>query len=848
MSLLSFQSRRAFATFPAKKTLMTMFFLTSFTIGYSQSKLKSKHISSEKRIDHIIRQLTLEEKIRMCSGVLSDEAFSGIKRLGIPKVKCSDGPRGPNRGGVATAFPSGLSFGASWDPKLVEKAGNVLGIETRAKGIGVLLGPGINIDRDPLNGRFFEYYTEDPFLNSAITVAAVKGIQAEGVAACLKHFACNNREDNRNFYMSMVDDRTLNEIYLPAFKAAVQKADVMTIMTSANGVNGEFVSDSKKMLNDILKKLWGFKGFTLTDWLQTRSTEKAALAGLDISMPGGDDCGFGKQLLTAVQQGRVPVAVIDDKVRRILRVYARLGYLDPAKATNKIKVDTIANEKVAREVAEQGMVLLKNEHKVLPLQAGKLHNVLVIGPNADKLLCYPGAGGSSGIRGLYEITPLKGIRNFLGADKVTYMSTEDLGGFQVVPQDAILNSDGSKGFKAEYFIKGDGKPVLKRVDSTIDFMWEMRSPDPKIKPDSFKKAVYDAKLIPPMDGKYTLKLIVNGSANMYHGDLNGEHLAFNDSQQTLNITYTSVILKKGEPYEITIEYQKQPGDAAIRLEWELPEAPAEKLAALDKQASAADAVIYVAGIDNSMDTEGRDRNDINFPGAQENLLNHLAKLNKNLVTVLINGSPLQLGGWLPNVPAVLEAWYPGMESGTAIANILFGKTNPSGKLPFSWPKRLEDAPCKVLGSENNDYVYYTDSLMVGYRYYDTKNRAPEFPFGFGLSYSEYKYSNMVISKAGGRIKGTITVKNVGAMDGSEVVQVYVKPLHPSVARPVHELKAFKKEFIKSGESKSIGFDLGPDAFSYYDVKSQSWKVDNGNYIIEAGASSRDIRASKTIHY
>jgi beta-glucosidase len=848
MHLSTYKPLFSFFSVHFKRIVLTSLIVSMLFTGYAQSKGKNNESSSEKKIDNIIKQLTLEEKIGMCSGVTSEEAFRGVKRLGIPDIKCSDGPRGPNRDGSATAFPSGISLGSSWDPALVEKAGKVMGKETRAKGIGVLLAPGMNILRDPLNGRFFEYYTEDPFLNSAIAAAAVKGIQEEGVAACIKHYACNNREDNRNFYMSMVDDRTLHEIYLPAFKAAVQKGGALTAMTSANGVNDEFVSDSKKMLNDILKKEFGFKGFVMTDWLQTRSTEKAALAGLDISMPGGDDCGFGKPLLEAVKQGRVPISVIDDKVRRILRVYEKLGYLGTRKEADKSQLNTTANQVVELETAEQGMVLLKNKENVLPLQADKIHKVLVIGPNADKHLCYPGAGGSSGISAPFEITPLKGITNYLGADKVKYMPSEDLGGFQVIPEEDILNADGTKGFRSEYFVNGEKDPVLNRVDKTLDFMWEMKSPDPKIKPDDFRKATYTAKLIPPMDGKYTIRLIVNGIANMYHGGVTGEHLAFNDSRQTLNITNSSVELKKGVPYELTIEYEKEPGDAAIRLEWELPEAPIEKMAALDKAATEADAVIFIAGIDNSMDTEGRDRKDINFPGAQENLLNRLSKLNKNCVAVLINGSPLQLSGWLPNVPAVLEAWYPGMQSGTAIANVIFGKTNPSGKLTFSWPKRLEDVPCKVLGSENNEHVYYTDSLMVGYRYYDTRNKTPEFPFGFGLSYTSFKYSNLTINRAGGVVKGRIMIKNDGRMDGSEVVEVYVKPLHSTVFRPAHELKAFKKVFIKKGTSVSVEFEMGADAFSYFDISTNKWKVDSGNYEVQVGTSSRDIRAVKNIHY
>jgi len=814
-----------------------------------QQKKSGEDTPNEKKISDILQQLTLDEKISLCSGAQGLNAFKGVPRLKIPDILLSDGPRGPNRGGPATAFPSGIAFGSTWDPELIKRAGEVMGKESRAKGFGVLLAPGVNILRDPLNGRFFEYYTEDPFLNSALAVADIQGIQSAGVAACLKHYACNNREDNRNFYMSMVDERTLNEIYLPAFKAAVQKANVLTVMTSANGVNGEYSSDSKELLSGILKRKWGFKGLVMTDWLQTRSTEKAAFAGLDISMPGGVDCMFGNALLRAVKEGRVPIKIIDDKVRRILRVYASIGMLEKPQSPNSKDLNTLANQLVAKQVAEQAMVLLKNENSVLPLQVAKIKKVLVLGPNADKLLNYSGAGGSSGIVPPFEITPLKGLINYLGADKVEYMSTEDLGGFQVIPKNDILNSDGTKGFKALYYdVKNSGHPAVSRLDSAIDFMWEMKSPDPRIEPTHFSKATYTAKLIPPMDGKYTIRLIVNGIANMYHGSLNGQHLAFADSRQTLNITNSSILLKKGEPYEISIQYEKEPGDAAIRLEWELPEANIEKINALKKEAASADAVIYFAGIDHSMDTEGRDRKDINFPGAQENQLNLLAKENKNTIAVLINGSPLQLGGWLQNVPAVLEAWYPGMESGNAIADILFGKTNPSGKLSFSWPKKLEDVPCKILGTENNDEVFYTDSLLVGYRYYDTKKESPEFPFGFGLSYTIFKYGKLKVRKYGKIVTGRVTITNIGQADGSEVVQFYVKPLRPGIFRPVHELKGFKKIFLKKGQFHEVDFIMHQDAFSYFDAKSHNWRVDKGNYVIEAASSSRDIRSSVKITY
>jgi beta-glucosidase len=831
-----------------KKIILAIFYFSSLASGsvFGQFNTHEKLKAAEKRINLILKQLTLEEKISMCSGAGSEEAFRGVPRLHIPDMKCSDGPRGPNRDGDATAFPSGIAFGATWDPALVQQANKVMGNESRAKGIGVLLAPAFNILRDPLDGRFFEYYTEDPFLNSKIAIAAVKGIQSEGVAACIKHFACNNREDNRNFYMSMIDDRSLNEIYFPAFKAAVEKGHAWTIMTSANGVNNEYVSDSKIMLTDILKNKWGFDGFVLTDWLQTRSTVKAAFAGLDVSMPGGENNGFGQPLLDSVKNGVIPISVIDDKVRRILRVYERIGMIEGKFNQQNVSLNTRQHQEVALKIAEQSIVLLKNDRQVLPINADKVKNVLLIGPNADKYLCLPGMGGSSGIKSPYEITPLKGLINFLGKQKVQYISSEDLGGFQLVPKENIVNADGTKGFRATYFVNGKEAPVIKRIDPTINFMWEMRSPDPSIAPDAFSHAHYEGKLIPPIDGKYTLRVVVGGIVRLYHGSSDGKLLAYGDSRQTLRIASASVNLRKGEPYEIAIDYEKVPGDAAIRLEWELPEVTADRWEKVDMAAQKADAIIFVGGIDHSMDTEGRDRKDLSFPGAQENILNRLSKINKNLVVVLINGSPLELGGWLSNVPAVIEAWYPGMEGGTAITNALFGKIDPSGKLPFSWPKKLSGSPAEVLGRENNDKVFYTDSLMVGYRYYDTKNIQPEFPFGFGLSYTTFAYGKVKLKKTGNSVTGTIQITNTGNRDGAEVVQVYVKPLNPAVFRPLHELKAFRKVYIAKGKQQNVSFSLGPDGFAYYDVSIQKWKVDPGKYEIQVGSSSRDIRAKALI--
>jgi len=793
----------------------------------------------ESHVSDLLKQMTLEEKIGLCSGV--DNHFRGVERLKIPALLLTDGPRGPNNAGPATAFPSGVAFGSTWDPDLIQEAGKVMGEETRAAGEGILLGPGINIQRDPLGGRFFEYYTEDPYLNASLAVAIVNGIQSEGVAACLKHYACNNREDNRNFYMSMVDRRTLNEIYLPAFKAAVEDAHAWSVMTSANGVNGDFVSDSKELLTDILKKRWGFDGMVLTDWLQTRSTEKAAFAGLDISMPGGD-CGFAQPLLDAVKAGRVPVSVIDEKARRILRVYGRVGLLDNRKLSDGAARNTPEHQKIARRAATEGIVLLKNDKKLLPLDAGHLKNVLVIGPSADAHFCVPGLGGSSWISGPYEVTTLAGIRNVLG-DRTQYISIDDLGGFQPLPTNVVQIVDGKPGFQAKYFTKDGKSASVERVEPKVNFMWEMKSPDTTIPPDGFR-AQFIGRIVPPVTGTYTLRMVVGGEAKIYTDETGGSPIATASRDDGRTTATAALQLQQGKPFLIRIEYTRQSGDASLNLTWQTPNSP--QWATIEEAARKADTVIVVGGINHTLDTEGWDRPDMRFPADQQVLINRVAKQNPRTVVVMINGSPLELGGWLKNVPAVVEAWYPGLEGGNAIADILFGNVDPSGRLPFSWPKKLADSPSHVLGTQNHDEVDYKEGLLVGYRYYDTKNVEPQFPFGYGLSYTNFSFGPLNAKEQGGNVSMKLAVKNTGSRAGIETVQVYVRPLTPSISRPQHELKAFKKVSLKAGESADVDFLLGPDAFSYFNVKTNRWQVDPGEYEIQAGISSRKILRSAKI--
>lgn len=800
--------------------------------------------ASEHKIDSLLRLMTLEEKVSMCAGAAPRMAFQGVPRLEIPEVQCCDGPRGPNIGGQATAFPSGIAWGAAWNPALAEKAGEVMGRETRAIGRGVLLGPANNILRDPLCGRFFEYYTEDPYLNSHITVAAVKGIQSEKVAACLKHYACNNRENNRNFYMSRIGDRTLHEIYLPAYEAAVGEGGLWSVMTAANGVNGEFVSDSRRLLTDILKKEWGFDGFVITDWLQTRSTEKAALAGLDISMPGGEGCGFGRPLLDAVREGRVPESVIDDKVRRILRIYERIGALDGLSAGAAI--NTPEHQATALQLAEESIVLLRNEGGMLPLRRGM--KILVTGPNADKHFCLPGMGGSSGIESPYETTVLDGLRNLPGNADVSYFPTEQLGGFSPIPAEAVHSDPhGSEpGWRATY---AGAERTLVRTEPQIDFMWEMKSPDKTIPVESFS-ANFQGWITPPVSGVYTLRLTVGGWCAIFpEGCYGAPTIVADDSREGERTVTATIQLQKDEPYFFCVNYSKnRECDASVRLEWKLPESSesAEALARLDAAAREADAVIFVGGLDHSLDTEGRDRLTMEFPQDQERMITRLAAINPRTAVVLINGSPMELGGWIDRVPAVIEAWYPGMEGGTAVANILYGETDPSGRLPFTWPKRLEDSPSHKLAAQDLDNVNYDEGLMVGYRYFDTQEVEPQFPFGYGLSYTTFRYGKLHVSEKEGKVCGRIEIRNIGRCDGSETVQIYVRPERPSVMRPAHELKAFEKLFLRAGERRTVEFTLPARAFSYYSEAESRWVEDPGPYTIEAAASSRDIRSTAQI--
>lgn len=795
------------------------------------------------RVEELLGQMTLEEKVRMLFGGEEPgvSQLPGVKRLGIPPLLPSDGPRGVTAA-QDTAFPAGIGLASSWDPTLLYRVGDVIGAEARAAGKTMIFAPALNIERDPLNGRFFEYLTEDPYLDGRLAAPMVQGIQSNRVAACIKHFAANDREWNRDWYMSNVDEKTLEEIYLPGFNAAIKEGGAWAVMTAANGLNHTLASHNRWLLTTTLKEQWNFDGLVLTDYNRARGTEGAALAGLDVSMPWSDwkTETFGKPLLDEVRAGKLPTSLIDDKVRRILRVMQRVGLLDGLDPHQGGSANTEQHQAVARSAAEESLVLLKNENEVLPLKEKELRRVVVLGPNANRKFCEGGLGGSSGVRPPYERTVLEGLTRALGENRVNYLALGNDSSFEAIDGKYLRTANDKPGIKAEYFNDGSDVPVLVRTEPAIDFNWEMRSPDPTlIHADNFG-AIYEARLTAPETGYYTIRLSGENSSTL---SLFDQPFLNNNARDGFHSTTAQIFLRKGASYPIQVKYHAEGGDASLRLEWELPQTGEKLDAAMRKatpQLEAADAVVFVGGWDHGLDTEGLDRASMDFPALQEKLIRRVGKLNPRTIVVLLHGSPFTVSGWIDSVPAVVDAWYPGMEGGTAVAEALLGKINPGGKLTFSWPRQLKDSPTYSIGTADKDNVNYKEGVFVGYRYFDTEKILPQFPFGFGLSYSRFDFSDLSAVPAPFGFHVSLKVKNISGIEGSDVVQIYVAPEKSAITRPSHELRGFEKVFLKPGEVRRVSFDLDSTSFRSWDDRSHQWEIDPGNYEIQVGDSSRNL--------
>lgn len=682
----------------------------------------------DKEIDALIAQMTLEEKVALLHG---NTMFTnaGCERLGIPGLHLSDGPHGVREEisltsfksagwttDSATYFPTGTAVAATWNPKLAYVQGEALGAESRARKKDIILGPGVNIHRSPLCGRNFEYLSEDPLLTSIIAVDYIKGIQNKNVAACIKHYVANNQELDRSDVDVYMSERALREIYLPAYKEAVQKANVMTFMGAYNKFRGDWCCESKYLLTDILRDEWGFKGLVMSDWSAVHSTVKAANAGLDLEMGTRkpfNEFYFADPLIEAVNNGAVSMEVIDQKVRNILWVAFSTKVIGDTATRAKGEFVTPAHLKIAYNVAKESIVLLKNERNVLPVDATRIKTIAVFGDNATRQ--HAEGGFSSGIKAKYEITPLEGLKNRLGNKiEIRY----------------------SLGY-----------------EKTTDHMF----------------------------GRGTRFL---------------------------------------EP-----QYSK---DSLI--------AEAVKIAA------SSDIAIIFGGLNHDFDTEGYDKLDIDLPYAQVDLINEIVKVNPNTIVVITAGSPVDFRGFASNVPAILWGWYNGMEGGNALADVILGEVNPSGKMPFTLPQFLEQSSPHALGAYHgkDSLLTYKEDILVGYRWFDTKNIEPMFPFGHGLSYTRFEILNQTINTSKEKTIIKVDIKNAGKIAGAETVQLYVSAPGIEALRPTRELKAFEKVFLAPGEQKKITFEIPHSNLAWYDENNSTWRVENGEYTFYVGNSSREL--------
>jgi len=805
--------------------------------GMAQTKPSKTDV--EKRVDSILNQMTLEEKIGIVGGI-NDFYTRAIPRLGIPSLRMSDGPMGVHDYGLTTAYPAGIALAASWDVDLVQRFGTSMGKDARARGVNFILGPGMNIYRAPMNGRNFEYFGEDPFLASRMAVSVIEGIQGQRVIATAKHFAGNNSEFARMTLSSDIDERTLREIYLPAFEASVKEAHAGAVMDAYNLVNGTYMTENVHLNNEILKKEWGFDGILMSDWGATHDGVAAAKGGLDLEMPSPTFMNRDA-LLPVLNHGTMPIATLDDKVRRILTKAIEFGFLDQPQTD--IGIPTLSQEgrQVALEMARGSMVLLKNSGNLLPLDENKLKTIAVIGPDA-----YPsvvGGGGSAETKPFNSVSYLEGISNRLGA-KVKVLYTVD-----VPPLDEVFDSSefitapgGESGLKGEYFANEElkGAPALVRTDKHVHFDWGEGSFAAGEPVDHFAIR-WTGYFVPKESGDYKFYTSADDGVRLYVGD----EIAIDDwlpHSQTLDIAARH--LEAGQAYKIRLEYFESVGSAIVGFGVTRAEAFVGR--ETKPLAAKADAVIICVGFDPKTEGEGFDRT-FQLPGGQDELIRQISAVNKNVIVVLTAGGNVDMTRWIDNVPTLLHAWYPGQEGGTALAEILFGDASPSGKLPVSLERRWEDNPTfhSYYPEKGGSRVQYSEGVFLGYRHFDRSETKPLFAFGYGLSYTTFAYGKLSVTPQTGNLNEPVSVsfdvRNTGQRAGAEAAELYVGDSHASVPRPVKELKAFTKINLKPGETRRVTLTLNRRAFSFYDVQKKDWNAEPGDFSILVGGSSDNIQ-------
>lgn len=801
----------------------------------------------EQEVARLVDELTLEEKISLLHAN-SKFSIAAVERLGIHEMWMSDGPHGVRReinrhdwgdagweDDQSTYLPVLTAVAASWNPEMATLHGNVLGAEARERNKDVILGPGVNLARLPLYGRNFEYLGEDPFLAAELVVPEVIAIQNNDVAACVKHFALNTRELNRTGVNATPDERTLREVYLPAFEAAVKEGNTHTIMGAYNSFRGTNANQSHHLVNKILKGEWGYQGVLLTDWNVDINTYDAAMNGLDIEMGTNapyDQFKLSKPLLEMVRAGKVPQSVIDEKVSRILRVQLSIGMMDKYRLSGER--NTLAHQQAARAIAEQGVVLLKND-SVLPLKQDKLKHILVMGPNAQKI--HSNGGGSSEVNALYEVTPLQGLKKLLG-DQVKFTVLRGKGeSLSPIAGDYILTRHwtGTPSWNISWYASAQRQQQL-RADQVVDSSYQAKQKG------RAEHISMNAEIKPLESGIHTLRL---KSAGVFALTIDGkEVLRLNGKGEKSH----DIQLNKGQVYNFEIRYD---GHEQFTLGWNAPNNALADKEEYMEVAQNADAVIYFGGLSHSDDREAVDRPSMKLPNSQDEIIENLLAANPNTTLFMMGGSAVEMP-WAAKAKAIVWGWYAGMEGGNVFADVLFGKVNPSGKLPVTFPEKLEHTAPIMLDDYHYDQVTYPEGVFIGYRWFERQKIKPLFPFGHGLSYTNFDYSQLALSSS--TLQGdevltvTVEVKNTGPVAGAEIVQLYLHDVEASVERPLKELKGFSKVFLEPGESKTISLELSKRDLSFWDTPNEDWLAEPGEFEVMLGASVEDIRLRKRFIY
>jgi beta-glucosidase len=842
----------------ARRTAMTL--LLSLTVLFAGAIGRAQTAAdTEKKINDTISKLTLEEKISLLSGATM-MASTPIPRLGIPAFRMSDGPVGAHIPAPSTAYAAGIGLAASWDRELATRIGTQIGRDARSRGASYLLGPGVNIYRAPMNGRNFEYFGEDPFLAGETAVGYIDGVQSQGVSATIKHYAANNSEYFRFTSDSVVSERALREIYLPVFEAAVKRAHVGSIMDSYNFLNGEHATQNYHLNVEIAKEQWGFDGLLMSDWTATHDGVAAANAGLDLEMPFGTYMN-AKTLIPAVKAGTVKEATIDDKIRRLLRMAYRFGWMDKDPLDLSIPRYNQQGRAAALQGAREGLVLLKNEKNLLPLDLAKVKTIAVIGPDA-----FPGsptAGGSGEVPVFASVSALKGISDRLG-ERATVLYDRGLpslgliamrSGFLLAPDKFV------PGLTVETFDnpKFEGKPSATRTEMMANTSGGFES-------GSGSTAQDTSELVATLPAEFMMGMM-NATptptftrwTGYYMARAPGDYLVFVEYQGRCRLLVDNkTVIDHAEvpkfalaqkiatltpgPHKVVLEILDTVPFTGGMVKIGIAQEGTLVAPSAIEMARKADAAIVAVGYNAEIETEGADR-EFQLPPGQEELIRKIAAVNPNTIVTVTAGGSVDASKWIDHVAALLQNWYPGQEGGTALAEVLFGDVNPSGRLPISWEKNLADNP-----SINSYYptpgtlkIPYKDDVFVGYRGYEHNGVKPLFPFGFGLSYTSFKYSGLKIEagKGAGAYEVSFDVTNTGARAGADVAQVYVSEEKPQVPRPPQELKGFARVVLEQGQTRHVTVPLDARAFTWYDEKAAAWHADAGAFTVRVSRSSAD---------